>query len=175
MVQVQLHSIFPPCDDFLSVLTDPEEDFRPLTPSGLDLPTNSVVTFLSHNPSPPKILSNPTSSDEPPALSSPTIRQPPNMTPDVAPSASVGPKFSPSSLKQVSLKKLTNFPHLTTFFLTFDHFYHGLISSNSNLITLLLDVNIAVNITQIMHAEQNDPAVTNIYNIVSNQNSVNGK
>ena len=42
----QLHSIFPPCDDCLLVLSDPE-DFRPLMPSGLDLPTNSVVTFLS--------------------------------------------------------------------------------------------------------------------------------
>ena len=41
--------------------------------------------------------------------------------------------------------------------------------------TLLLDVNIAVIITQITHAEQNDPALFHIYNTVSNQNSVNGK
>ena len=31
-----LHSIFPPCDGCLSVFSDPEEDFQPLTPSGLD-------------------------------------------------------------------------------------------------------------------------------------------
>ena len=97
MAEAQLHSIFPPCDDCVSVLFDQEEDFRPLTPSGLDLPTNSVVSFLSPIPSPPKIPSNPASPDEPPALNLLPTSQPPTINPDVAPSTSIGSQFSISS------------------------------------------------------------------------------
>ena len=85
-----------PCDDCLSVFSDPEEDFRPLTPSGLDLPTNSVVTFLSSISS-PKIPSNPASLDEPPSLTLLPTSQPPTINPDVAPSTSIGSQFSISS------------------------------------------------------------------------------
>ena len=78
-------------------------------------------------------------------------------------------------LRPVIPKILKHSLHLIPFYLTFDPFSRGLITSNFNPIILLLDVNIAVNFPQIMHAEQRDPVVTNIYNIVSNQNSVNGK
>ena len=54
-----LHSIFRTCDDCLPVLSDPEEDFQPVTPSDLDLPTNAVVTFLSPISSPSKKPSDP--------------------------------------------------------------------------------------------------------------------
>ena len=52
-LQAALHSFFPRCDDCLSALSDPEEDFQPLTLSGLDRPTNSIVIFLSSLSSPP--------------------------------------------------------------------------------------------------------------------------
>ena len=76
MVEAQLHSIFPPCDDCLSVISDPEDDFRPLTPSALDLPTSSGVTFLSPISSRSQILSNPASPDEPPSLTLLSTSQP---------------------------------------------------------------------------------------------------
>ena len=78
-------------------------------------------------------------------------------------------------LKLISLKLQKNFLHFTRFYPTFDPFYPGLITSNFNLIILLLDANIAVNIVQITHAEQNDPASIRIYNTVSNTNSPHGK
>ena len=92
-----MHSIFPPCDDCFSVLSDPEEGFRPLTPSSLDLPSNSVATFLSPISSPPKRPCNRASLDEPPALSSLPTTHPPTINPDIAPSTSIGSQFSISS------------------------------------------------------------------------------
>ena len=78
-------------------------------------------------------------------------------------------------LKLINLKLQKNFLHFTRFYPTFDPFYPGLITSNFNLIILLLDANIAVNIIQITHAEQNGPASIRIYNTVSNTNSPHGK
>ena len=97
MVEAQLHSIFPPCDDCLSVISDPKEDFRPLTFSGVSLPTKSVVTFLSSISPPSKIPSNPASPDELPSLTLLSTSQPPTINPDVAPSASTGSHISISS------------------------------------------------------------------------------
>ena len=77
--------------------------------------------------------------------------------------------------KLINLKPPENFRHFTRFYLTFDPFYPGLITSNFNQISLFLDANIAVNIIQITHAEQNDPASIRTYNTVSNKNSPHGK
>ena len=175
--QAASHSIFPPCDDCLSLFSDPEEDFQPLTPSGLDLPSNSVVTFSCPISSPSKIPSNP-------ALRLTrrllhlykllTILQLQSQTSLLPP-----PQLDYSShfrcLKTINLKLETNFLHLTRFYLTFDPFYQGLTTSNFSLIILLLDINVAVNNIQITHAEQKDPASVDIYNTASNQDSVNGK
>ena len=78
-------------------------------------------------------------------------------------------------LKLINLKIQKIFLHFTRFHPTLDPFIPGLITSNFNQISLLLDANIAVNIIQITHAEQNDPASIRIYNTVSNENSPNGK
>ena len=78
-------------------------------------------------------------------------------------------------LKLINLKLQKNFLNLTCFYPTFDPFYPGLITSNFNLIILLLDANIAVIIIQITHAEQNDPASIRIYNTVSKTNFPLGK
>ena len=80
-----MHINFPPCDDCLSIISDPEDDFRPLTPSGLDLPTGSGVTFLSPLSSLSQIPSNPASPDEPPSLTLLSTSQPPTKNTDVAP------------------------------------------------------------------------------------------
>ena len=63
----------------------------------MELPTNSVVTFLSPISSPSKIPSNPASPDEPPSLSLLQTSQPPTINPDAAPSTSTGSQFSLSS------------------------------------------------------------------------------
>ena len=81
----------------------------------MDLPTDSVVTFLSPIRSPPKILSNPASPDEPPALSLPSTSQPPTINPDIAPSASVGPKFPPSSLEASQSENTHELPPFNSF------------------------------------------------------------
>ena len=73
--------------------SDPE-DFRPLTPSGLDLLTNSGVTFVSLISSRSQRPSNPASPDEPPSLTLLSTIQPPTTHPDVAASTSTGPHFS---------------------------------------------------------------------------------
>ena len=97
MVEAQLHSIFPPCDDCLSVISDPEDDFRPITPSGLDLLTSSDVTFLSLIVPCSQIPSNPASPDEPPSLTLLTTSQPPTINTDVAPSILIGSQLPISS------------------------------------------------------------------------------
>ena len=86
----------------------------PLTPSGLDLPTNSVVTFLSPI-SPPEIPSNPVSPDEPPALSLLPANQPPTINPDVAPSTSVGSQFSISSPEASQTENPQELPLFSSF------------------------------------------------------------
>ena len=78
-------------------------------------------------------------------------------------------------LQLINLKLQKNFLHFTRFYRTFDPFYPGLITLNFNLVILLLDANIAMNIIQITHAEQNDPASIRVYNTVSNTNSPHGK
>ena len=83
--------------------------------------------------------------------------------------------FQALHLKLVSPKRLKNFLPLVPSYLTFDPFYQNLITSDFNLITLLMDVNTAVNITQITHAEQNDPVLIKIFKTVSNESSVSGK
>ena len=111
----QIHSIFPLCDDFLSVISDPEEDFRPFTPSGLDLLTNSVVTFLSPISSPSRKPSNPASPDEPPSLTLLSTSQPPTIHPDVAPSASTGPPFSICSPEASQPENTQELPPFSSF------------------------------------------------------------
>ena len=78
-------------------------------------------------------------------------------------------------LQLINLKLQKNFLQFTRFYPTFDPFYPGLDTSNFNMIILLLEANIAVNIIQITHAEQNDPVSIIIYNTVSNTNSPHGK
>ena len=110
MVEAQLHSIFPPCDDCLSVLSDPEEDFRPFTFSRLDLPNNSVVTFLSPISSPSKIPSNPASPDETPASPLRSTHNPTNVISDAASSSSIGLQFSISLPKTDQSKTAAKLP-----------------------------------------------------------------
>ena len=107
MVEAQLHSVFPSCDDCLSVLSDPEEDFRPPTPSGLDCPTNSVVTFLSPISSPSKIPSNPALPDETPASHLQTTNSSTTTVPEVTSSPSTGLQFSISLLPKTDRPKTT--------------------------------------------------------------------
>ena len=63
----------------------------------MELPTNSVVTFLSPISPPSKIPSNPASPEEPPSLTLLQTSQPPIIKPDAAPSTSTGSQFSISS------------------------------------------------------------------------------
>ena len=112
MVEAQLHSIFPPCDDCLSVISDPEDDFRSLTPSGLDLLTSSDVTFLSPIAPRSQIPSNPASPDEPPSLTLLATSQPPTTNTDVAPSILIDsqlPIFSPEVSQSEDTSELPPF------------------------------------------------------------------
>ena len=79
------------CDDCLSVLSDPEEDIQPLTPSVSDLLSNPIVTFLS---SPSKIPSNPSLPDETPASPLQLTNNPTTTIPDLASSPATGLQFS---------------------------------------------------------------------------------
>ena len=101
-----MHSVFPACDDCLSVFSDPEDDFQPLTPSGLDLPTTSVVRFLSPISPPAKIPSNPASPDKTPASPFQPTNNPTTTVPDVASSSSTGLQFS-ISLPETDQSKTT--------------------------------------------------------------------
>ena len=115
LLYAQLQSIFPPCDECLSVISDPEEDFRPLTPSGLELPTNSVVTFLSPISPPSKTPSNPALPDEPPSLTLLQTSQPPTISPDVAISTSIGSQFSISSPETSQSENPQELPPFSSF------------------------------------------------------------
>ena len=80
------------------------------------------------------------------------------------------------SLKTINLNLQTNFLHSVPSYLTFDPFSRAPITSNFSPINLFLDTNIAVNIIQITHGKQNDPASIRNYNTFSNnQNSQHGK
>ena len=79
------------------------------------------------------------------------------------------------SVKTINLNLQTNFLRLAPSYLTFDPFSRAPIVSNFSPISLLLDANIAANIMQTTHAEQNDPASIRIYNTVTNENSPHGK
>ena len=115
MVEAQLHSIFPPCDDCLSVISDPEDDFRPITPSGLDLLTSSDVTFLSPIAPCSQIPSNPASPDEPPSLTLLTTSQPPTINTDVAPSILPGPQLPISSPEVNQSEDTSELPAFSSF------------------------------------------------------------
>ena len=99
-----------PCDDCLSVICEPEKDFRPLTHPGLDLPTKSAVTFLSPISTPSKIPSNPASPGEPPSLTLLSTSQPPTINLDVAPSTLIGSQFPISSLEVTQSKDFQELP-----------------------------------------------------------------
>ena len=102
--------MFPPCDDCLSVLSDPEENFQPPAPSGLDRSTNSVFTFLSPISSPSNIPSNPASPDETPASPLQTTNNPTTTVPDVASSSSTRLQFSISLPKHDQSKTTEKLP-----------------------------------------------------------------
>ena len=84
-------------------------------PSGLDLPTNSVVTFLSPISPSSKIPSNPASPDEPPSLTLLSTSQPPTIHTDVAPSASTGSQFSISSPEASQSENTQELPPFSSF------------------------------------------------------------
>ena len=116
MVEAQLHSIFPPCNDCLSVISDTEDDFRPLTPSDLELPTNSGVTFSSPISSRSQIPSNPASPDEPPSLTLLSTSQPPTINTDVAPSILIGSQLPKSPPEYSRSEDTSELPPFSFFF-----------------------------------------------------------
>ena len=79
-------------------------------PSGLDLPTTSVVTFLSPISPPAKIPSNPASPDETPASPLQPTNNPTTIVPDVASSSSTGLLFSISLPKTDQSKNTEKLP-----------------------------------------------------------------
>ena len=99
----------------LVTIVQPRRDFRTLTPSGLVLATNSVLTFLSPISSSPKIPFNPASPDDPPALSLLPTSQPPTINPDLANCTSIGSQFSISSLEASQSKNTQELPPLSSF------------------------------------------------------------
>ena len=167
--------MFPPCDDCLSVLSDPEDDFEPPTPSGLDLPTTSVVTFLSLISSPSKIPSNPASHDKTPASPLQFTKNPTTTVPDVASSSSTGLHFSillPKTDQSKITEKLPPFQSLLS--------DAGPLLSMSNHLKLQPDQSALGgqhrrDYYTKTHAEQNDPASIRIYNKVSNEISPHGR
>ena len=156
------------------MLFDPEEDFQSFTPSGSDFPPKPIVTFLSSISS-PKIPSEAASPEKKPASPLQSTNNPTTTTYGAASSPSTGLQFPISLPEKDQSKAPEELPHLVHFYRTVDRFFHALVTSNFNLIILFLDVNIAVNITLITHAEPNDPGLINIYNTVSNQESANGQ
>ena len=93
----------------------PGRAFRPLAPSGLELPTNSVVTFLSPISPLSKIPSNPASPDEPPFLTLLLTSLPPTLNPDVAPSTSICSQFSISSPEASQSENTQELPPFSSF------------------------------------------------------------
>ena len=73
------------------------------------------------------------------------------------------------SVKTINLDLQTDFLRLITSYLTFDPFSRTPSVSNFSQISLFLDANIAVNISQITHAEQNDPAWIGINNSLKHE------
>ena len=133
----------------------------------MDRPTTPVVTFLSPITSPSKLPSNTASPDETPASPLQTTNNPTTTAPDVASPSSTGLQFSISLPKTDQSKTTEKLPP-----------FHSLLSdvrlllSRPNHLKLqpyhsAFGRNIAVNIIQTTHAEQNDPASIRIYNTVS--------
>ena len=79
------------------------------------------------------------------------------------------------SVKTINLNLQTDFLRLAPSYLTFDPFSRAPIVSNFSQKSLFLDTNIAVNIIQTTHVEQNDPVSIRNYNAVSNKNSPHKK
>ena len=149
--------MFLPCDDCLSVISDPKEDFRPLTPSGgtSQLTLSSHFYLLSRLPRKhPLIQPRLTSRLLLPCCRLVSLQGHTRTLPLPHQLAHNSPFLH---LKLVNPKILKNFLHLVPSYLTFDPFYQGLITSNFNVISLLLDVNIAVNITQITPSRTKRP------------------
>ena len=149
--------MFPPCDDCLSVHSDSEEDFQPLTPSGLDIPTNPVFTFLSPHLYLPKY----------PLAQRRLIIHPSHIcnwlrTPELQPQTLLILYQLDYSSRFLSPKKIfqwlhKNCFHLTRFNLMSDPFSHAPITSNFILIAVLLNVNIVVSSKLTRHGRQEDP------------------
>ena len=152
------------CDDCLSVLSDP---------SRLDLPINSVVTFLSLIPRKYPLIQLRLARHLPHFYNLLTIPQMYFQIPILLPQLDYNSQFL--FLRTISLKLQKHFLHLAHFCLTFDPFLLAPLTSNSSLIIPFLDVNDAVNIILTTHAEPNEPGLINNYNTVSNQSSANGK
>ena len=135
----------------------------PFIRSGLDLPTFSLVAFLSPSSS-PKLPSNPASADETPASPLKLTNNPTTKIPDVTSPPSTGLQFSTSLPENDRSKPTENFPHLVPFYLIFDPFSHAPITLYCSLIILPWDVTIAVNIIIFTQAEPNDLVSINTYN-----------
>ena len=103
----------------------------------------------------------------------PTILQLQSQTSLLPPQLDYSSEFR--SVKTINLKLQTDFLRLAPSYLMFKPFSRAPIVSNFSRISLFLDANIAVNIIQTTHAEQNDPVSIRNYNIVSSKNSPHGK
>ena len=159
-----MHSIFPPSDDCISLLSDPEEDFQPCKPSGLDLPNNLVVNLLSPSSSVSKVTSNPASPGE--TLESP-LQSTSKLTttlPDVATSLSTGLKISNLFPENNQSATTQNLPPFNSLLSDVRPLLSRPITSNFSRSTLFLDVNNAVSTTLTAQKEQNDPLSINICN-----------
>ena len=170
-----MHTIFPPCDDCLSVISDPEDDFRPLTPSGLDLLTSSGVTFLSPISSRPQIPSNPASPDEPPSLTLLATSQPPTVATDVAPSTLIGSQLPISPPEVSQSEDNSELPPFSSFLSDVRP-----LLSRPNQLKLRPDPPVLGRQHRreyyTNHARRTRrPALINNYNTVLNQSSVSGK
>ena len=89
-----LHSSFVACDNCLSVLSDWEEEFKSLTPSGSNFASYPVVTFLTFIFSPSKTPSNPLSPDETSISPLQSTNNPTTIIPGASPPLSTGLRFS---------------------------------------------------------------------------------
>ena len=133
-------SISQPCDDCLSVLSDPEEDFqpfKPFTPCGLVLTTNPVLTFFSPISSPPKhsVMQFHRLRHQPHLYNLLEIPQVFSQTLIIPYQLDYSSQFLSPQI--ISLKLHKNFLHLFHFHLMFYPLFRAPTSSNSSLITLL--------------------------------------
>ena len=144
----------------------------------MELPTNFVITFLSPISSPPNLPSNPASPDEPPALSLLPTSQPPTVDPDVAPSTSIGSHFSISAPEASQSENTQELPPFSSPLSDIRPFLprpnHLKLQSDQSALGRQHRRECYTN-HAITHTEENDPALMDNYNTVSNQNSLNGK